>query len=96
MANAIDCPKAQSSACGMNTELPLYVLVSYHSSLKGAIPITGIVKRLGGLLRASTINKDIYTQVFFFDKELFGRVFIRLVTNADNGFIVSALNSTDY
>jgi hypothetical protein len=80
----------------MNTELPLYVLVSYHSSLKGALPLKGIVMRLGGLLKVSTHNKDTLTQVYFFDKELFGRVFIRLVTSADAGFIVTALNSTDY
>jgi hypothetical protein len=96
LANALDCPKAQSSACGMNTELPLYVLVTYHSSLKGAFPIPGIVKRLGGLLKASTINKDTHTQVFLFDQSIYGRTFMKVIERADIGIIATALNSTDY
>jgi hypothetical protein len=77
-------------------DISLYVLVTYHDSLRGAFPVNYIVKRLGGFLKTSMINKEAQTHVFFFDQSIYGRAFIKLIERADMGIIAAALNSTDY
>ena len=76
-------------------ESPLYVMVSYHVSLRGALPIHNIVRRLGGLLKQSSIGRDAHTHVFFFDRKIYGRTFIKVIERADMGFVTTALNSTN-
>jgi hypothetical protein len=77
-------------------DISLYVLVTYHDSLRRAFPVNYIVNRLGGLLKTSTIHNESHTHVFFFDREIYGRTFITVIERADMGIIATVLNSTDY
>lgn len=77
-------------------DTPIYVMVSFHESCRGALPINNIVKRLGGYLKTSTMNKETNTCVFSFSPSIYGRAFIKVIERADVGIIATALNSTDY
>jgi hypothetical protein len=63
-------------------DAPIFVLLRFHCSVSGALPLRGISQRLGGVLSASSNTQNECAYLILFDREVYGKAFVKVVERA--------------